>query len=132
VAGQADLEPLASVDGLDLAAGLRQCGNRVPMYRHMLGRFAELYAAPLPPPTEPQGEPDLPTREWAHSLRGASATVGAVQVQALAATLESLCDDASSTLGDRQGAHEVLVAAVAALVAQLRDRLPASSAPRAG
>lgn len=128
---QPELQALAGIDGLDLTSGLRQCGNRAPMYRHMLTRFAEIYAQPLPPPTEPQGEPDLPLRERAHSLRGASATVGAVQVQALAAALEALCDDAAAAVADRRRAHEVLVAAVTALVTRLREALPAD-APKAG
>ena len=131
-AGQPELQPLAGIDGLDVAAGLRQCGNRAPMYRHMLTRFAEIYAQPLPPPTEPQGEPDLPARERAHSLRGASATVGAVRVQALAAALEALCDDASAAVADRRRAHDALNAAVAALVTRLRVALAATDAPKAG
>jgi HPt (histidine-containing phosphotransfer) domain-containing protein len=129
--GPSELQPLAAIDGLDVVAGLRQCGNRVPMYRHMLGRFAEIYGQPLPPPAEPEGEPDLPARERAHSLRGASATVGAVRVQALAAALEALCDDAAAPVADRRRAHEVLSAAVAALVASLRPAL-AGDAPKAG
>lgn len=123
-AAHTGLQSLAAVEGLDLAAGLQQCGNRVPMYKHLLGRFVELYAEPWPAPTEPQGEPDLPTRDWAHSLRGACATLGAVRVQALAAILESVCDDASSALAERQHAHETLIVAVAGLVKQLRAHLP--------
>ena len=125
---QPELQALAGIEGLDVAAGLRQCANRAPMYRHMLTRFAEIYAQPLPPPTEPQDEPDLPARERAHSLRGASATVGAVRVQALAATLEALCDDASAAVAERMHAHQALSAAVAALVTQLRAAL--AEAPR--
>jgi len=133
-AARAELQVLAGIDGLDVGIGLRQCGNRAPMYRHMLGRFAEIYAQPLPAPAEPAGEPDLPARERAHSLRGASATVGAVQVQALAAALEALCDDASAATADRLHAHELLQTAVATLTARLREALAASSAdaPKAG
>ena len=127
-----ELQALAGIDGLDVVAGLRQCGNRVPMYRHMLGRFAEIYAQPLPPPAEPEGEPDPPTRERAHSLRGASATVGAVRVQALAAVLEALCDDHAAPVAERLRAHEVLAGAVTALVARLREALPPADAPKAG
>ena len=129
---QAELQPLAGIEGLDVVAGLRQCGNRVALYRHMLGRFAEIYAQPLPAPAEPAGEPDLPARERAHSLRGASATVGAVRVQALAAALEALCDDHGAAVADRLRAHEVLTAAVTALVVRLREALPAMDAPKAG
>ncbi len=129
---QPELQALAGIEGLDVMAGLRQCGNRVPMYRHMLGRFAEIYTQPLPLPTEPEGEPDLPARERAHSLRGASATVGAVRVQALAAALEALCDDAATPLADRQRAHQLLAAALIALVAGLRQALPVADAPKAG
>ena len=132
VPAQPELQALAGIEGLDVMAGLRQCGNRVTMYRHMLGRFAEIYAPPMPPPTEPQGEPDLPARERSHSLRGASATVGAVRVQALAATLEALCDDHTAVVADRLRAHEALVAAVTALVARLREALPPADAPKAG
>lgn len=133
-AAQPELQALAAVEGLDVMVGLRQCGNRVPMYRHMLGRFAEIYAQPLPPPAEPEGEPDLPTRERAHSLRGASATVGAVGVQALAAALEALCDDASAAVAERRRSHELLSNTVAVLVAQLRAALGAgpADAPKAG
>ena len=129
---QPELQALAGIDGLDVVAGLRQCGNRVAMYRHMLGRFAEIYVQPLPPPAEPEGEPDLPARERAHSLRGASATVGAVRVQALAAALEALCDDHTAAVADRLRAHAVLVATVTALVARLREALPLADAPKAG
>ena len=129
---QAGLQALAGIEGLDVMAGLRQCGNRVPMYRHMLGRFAEIYRQPLPPPAEPEGEPDLPARERSHSLRGASATVGAVRVQALAAALEALCDDASAAVADRLRAHEVLAASVTALVARLQVALADTDASKAG
>ena len=129
---QPELQALAGIEGLDVMAGLRQCGNRVPMYRHMLGRFAEIYSQPLPPPSEPDSEPDLPARERAHSLRGASATVGAVQVQALAAALEALCDDASAAVADRQRAHQALTAAVSTLVTALREALSTTDAPKAG
>jgi HPt (histidine-containing phosphotransfer) domain-containing protein len=64
-------------------------------------------------------------------LRGASATVGAVQVQALAAALEALCDDASAAVADRQRAHDALNAAVTALVTRLRGAL-ATDAPKVG
>jgi HPt (histidine-containing phosphotransfer) domain-containing protein len=127
-----ELQALAGIEGLDVVAGLRQCGNRVPMYRHMLGRFAEIYGQPLPPPLEPAGEPDLPAREKAHSLRGASATVGAVRVQGLAAAMEALCDDHTTPVADRQRAHEVLAAAVNTLVSALRAALAAADAPKAG
>ena len=130
-AAQPELQALAAIEGLDVVAGLRQCGNRVPMYRHMLGRFAEIYSLPLPAPAEPPGEPDLPARERAHSLRGASATVGAVQVQALAAALEAMCDDHATPVADRQRAHEVLAAAISTLVSALRAAL-AVDAPKAG
>jgi HPt (histidine-containing phosphotransfer) domain-containing protein len=129
---QPELRALVGIEGLDVMAGLRQCGNRSAMYRHMLGRFAEIYAQPLPPPSEPEGEPDLPARERAHSLRGASATVGAVQVQALAASLEALCDDAAAAVADRLSAHAVLDGAVTTLVARLRHALAATDAPKAG
>jgi hypothetical protein len=45
--------------------------------------------------------------------------------------LEALCDDAATPVADRRRAHEVLSAAVTALVARLRPAL-GEDAPKAG
>lgn len=120
----AELLPLAGIDGLDLAGGLRQCGSRSPMYLHMLDRFAELYAPGLMRPAAPGDAPDLVLRDAAHSLRGAAATIGAVRVQALAAELEGLCAGPSA-LEARAASHAAVCAALAPLVQRLRQRLHA-------
>jgi HPt (histidine-containing phosphotransfer) domain-containing protein len=127
-----ELATLAGTAGLDPVVGLRQCGSRVAMYRHLLTRFVELYAEPLPAPRAAEGAADMALRDSAHSLRGASATIGAGQIQALSAALEALCDDPAADIAARRQAHAALSEAVSALTGRLRERLAAGDAPKPG
>lgn len=119
---------LAGVEHLDATSGLRQCGNRGEMYRYLLGRFVQLYGQGASQLTERVEAADWPgLREAVHSLRGASATIGASQVHELASELEQRC---TSTNASGPAGREALAAsteelqqAVLALTAQLRARL---------
>lgn len=127
-AGDDPVAWLAGIDNLDAGRGLRQCGNRAEMYRYLLGRFVQLYGQGASPLTESVASGDWHgLREAVHSLRGASATIGASRVHQLASQLEQRCStlDASEPTG--RGAlladAEELQQAVLALAAQLRARL---------
>ena len=74
---------LAGVPGLDLQQGLRNLGGQLTALTRVLSLFASTYAGGVAAFSAPLG-PDSPQR-WraaSHSLRGASATVGANQLQA--------------------------------------------------
>jgi PAS domain S-box-containing protein len=86
---------LQGISGFDPAVGMRLTGLRPQAYHAILRRFVNLYA---------DGIPDLPSlmaparREdlgrAAHSLRGACAVIGALQMQAQAQKLELRCREA--------------------------------------
>jgi len=116
-----EAQRLAGIAGLDLAAGLHACGGRWHIYRTVLHKFVQMYAKGLPELSDEASAPNA-LRQAAHSLRGASGTIGATAVQALAARLEqqSHPPESPSALADtaRQLRHSL-----EALVQALQQRL---------
>jgi PAS domain S-box-containing protein len=86
------VDALQGIPDFDLQLGLRPLNGRIQSYQRVLQAFISLYRDPLP-----QLEAQLAQAAWAdlrlgaHSLRGASASVGATAVHRLASQLEQLC-----------------------------------------
>ena len=124
-------ERLSGVPGFDPALGLRFCGGREQTFRAALHQFETVYgnAGPtLISDLQADRRPEL--RRFAHSLSGASASLGATLVQEFAAALEAAlaAEGPSEAIAS---AGEQLQSALAALVDALRERLPADEAPGA-
>jgi HPt (histidine-containing phosphotransfer) domain-containing protein len=118
--------PLPLLAGLDQAEGLRIAQHDVVLYRRLLAMFAGEYqgfgadiAAALA-----AGDHALALLS-AHTLKGASATIGAAQVAAAAGALEAACLAAApeAELAQRLGAVQALLQP---LVAALQSTQPAS------
>lgn len=81
---------LAEIPGYDLSAGLKTTGNRLDILQALLRTFAECYRE-----GDPALREALQAQDWvalgqaAHSVRGASLSVGAVQVADWAAQIEA-------------------------------------------
>jgi two-component system sensor histidine kinase/response regulator len=120
---------LRDIPGLDSAAGLRRVQQRESMYHKLLDKFADGQrdfprglAAALD-----QGERATAER-LAHTLNGVSGTIGAVQIQALAAELEQKIR-AGAERASLDAVLAPLEAALAALIARLDARAASSEAP---
>ena len=112
-AAQAFVERLAALPGFDGAAALRGAGDRVPLLRRVLGRFAEHYAGGLPAFAAGAGHAPAALQLAAHSLAAACAAVGALALRDRALALEAM---ARSDIESPE-----LEAAAAALHDELRD-----------
>ena len=111
------------VAGLDTVNGLRRSGGKSRLYRELLGKYLD-------------GQGDAPTRiraalatgdretaeRLAHTLKGASGTIGAEAVQAPAAALEQAIRNAAA-LGDVEILILQIEAAMTALLEPLRTAL---------
>jgi two-component system sensor histidine kinase/response regulator len=127
---------LAAIHGLDASAGLARVGGKPAAYLRLLDRFAEHYA---------DGIRDLGVeleagrldgaRLLAHSLKGASGAVGAVEVMAMASALEAaiVAGEAPPDLMFRAaGLQDQLSTLVAALRAVRVATVSVPSTPKAG
>ncbi|MBT9502262.1 MAG: response regulator [Burkholderiaceae bacterium] len=116
-----EVQALVGIEGLDSVAGLHACGGRWSIYRTVLFKFVEMYGSGLPELAD-----EAPTatslRQAAHSLRGASAAVGATAVQMLAARLEQLSDRGRDALALADAAKELRLS-LETLVQTLQQRL---------
>jgi two-component system sensor histidine kinase/response regulator len=84
----ARLRPNASAPLLDAVLGVRLCAQREDIHRRALQHFVQLYEAGgrFPP-----GLSLSAVQHEAHSLKGAAASLGLVQLQHLAARVEAQC-----------------------------------------
>ena len=119
-----ELELPSDIEGLDMVSGLRRVLGKKPIYLSMLRRFVAGQKAVVVDIYNALMRDDPPAAErLAHTLKGASGTIGAVGVQQLAAELE----DAIKLHRPREEI-EVHLAAVRApletLVTQLSQKLP--------
>jgi CheY-like chemotaxis protein/HPt (histidine-containing phosphotransfer) domain-containing protein len=81
---------LPSVSGLDTRVGLGYLGGRVDLYRRVLRQFVRHYGDSLGDLEQQLAANDPATLQaTAHSIKGASATVGAVRLSQLAHDLEA-------------------------------------------
>ncbi len=109
-------ERLAAVPGFDMAAALRRVGGQMPVLERMLARFIEEYRLGIPALLDVGA-----AGQWlvlSHSLRGACATLGLVQLQqsldAFERQLVPVADGAESARLARQ-INQDLLAVVARL-----------------
>ncbi|MFC5301050.1 PAS domain S-box protein [Azospira restricta] len=128
------LQRLAAIPGLETQAGLRTVLGRVGRYVDLLRRFEQLHgddARQLRTLVDAQDADAV--RQFAHTLKGVAATLGAGGVEAAAAALEAAARE-------RQPAAEIdrlaaaLELALTALVEGLRRALPGlpAAAPAGG
>ena len=122
----------AAIDGLDMVSGLRRVMGKKPVYLSMLRRFIsgqksaviDIYKALI------RDDPPLAER-LAHTLKGASGTIGATVVEQLAAKLE----DAIRLDSPREEIKAHLTAVrvpLETLVTELTKKLPPEKKPLAG
>jgi two-component system sensor histidine kinase/response regulator len=122
----AALAQLRAIPGLDTAVGLRRTGYKPGLYLSLLAKFsasqrhtgAEIRAA-----VQTQ---DLPTaHRLAHTLKGVAGNLGALQVQALAETIESMLGegarDSDSNSNSNSNSDSKTSAQTADLDLQLRQ-----------
>ena len=118
----------SAIEGLDMVAGLRRVLGKKPVYLAMLRRFVAGQQSVLTNIGNALDGEDNPLAErLAHTLKGASGTIGATGVQQMAAALEAAIQQHSP--------REVLEAHLAAvrtpldtLLAHLERALPAEVA----
>ena len=85
------LTDLQQLPGLDLERGLHLCSGRADVYRQVLARFVTLYAAGVPELARPAAEQRMEAlQSIAHSLRGATALIGATGLASVAGRIEKL------------------------------------------
>ncbi|MBZ8140813.1 hybrid sensor histidine kinase/response regulator [Rubrivivax gelatinosus] len=110
---------LARVPGLDLEATLARLGGNAAMLERMLRLFVQTYGDGSTALRAAAAAGDAEAcREAAHSLRGAGATIGAVDLVAQLAALEQGARD-PARVGSTPGAALAADAALRALVARL-------------
>ncbi|MDE2370077.1 MAG: PAS domain-containing protein [Burkholderiales bacterium] len=119
------------VDGLDAAVALRYLGGRVETYRRILQQFATHYADS---PAVLQGALERgdgqALAQYAHSIRGASAAIGATRLPALAAAVEAAVAHAAPP-ADLEAAVQALRVELEAVVTAITAAARVEVAPPA-
>jgi DNA-binding response OmpR family regulator len=107
---------LSAIAGLDVAAGLKYVGGRLPSYVRLLRKFAESQRTELQNlHNQLQARDVAAACALAHTLKGMAGTLGAIRVQALAGELE-----AALTGADTDGvAHEEVITKAVTLACPL-------------
>nr|WP_316641243.1 response regulator [uncultured Roseateles sp.] len=117
---------LQRIAGLDWARALQQFGGRAESLRRVLQQFALLYRDGLPDLDVHLYRGAVPeAKRLAHSLKGASAAIGATRVQALAAALEAMLNVTTPAHLLKQAAAQLqteLAAQVAVIQASVGDQ----------
>ena len=117
------VERLAAVEGCDTARALLGVNGQLPVLQRVLTVFVQTYAAGLPAlPQSAQIGNWQACLQACHSLRGACATIGLLDLAAQAQVLETACGTPQSDL-DRVQAAQALHASVQAMVQRLRAAL---------
>jgi PAS domain S-box-containing protein len=111
------------IEGLDTSLGLGYVGGSGELYRRVLMQFVQHYEAARTPP-----DPSM-MGEDAHSIRGASASIGAVHLSNLARTLETL-KSAGRPAAEIAAAAQAMRRELTTLITNIRDcQLTEASAP---
>jgi len=114
------------IPGIDFANGLKRTGGNRKRYESLLQRFADSQSSALDDIRAALAANDSPTaRRIAHSLKGASANLGANALAEVAATAEA-ATDSNHSIGP---AFESLSRSLDTTIAAIRAALPADSAP---
>jgi two-component system sensor histidine kinase/response regulator len=103
---------LATIEGLDMQRALRHVGGQMRVLRRVMHSFVHTY----------QGGAGTLDREQAHSLRGACAAIGAVQLQAAVQDYETALGGTAEAT-DLQPLADGIARDLAALVARLQAEL---------
>lgn len=118
---EAQLAALQTVEGLDVAVGLRALQGDVPRYLRFLGQFVVKHGQDASAMAARAAAGDLQAVHYiAHSLKGVAATLGAVRIQQLAAQAEARAKQGA----DRSGLDD-LAAELSELVTAIQAVLPA-------
>ena len=119
---------LASIDGLDVVRGVRPCGGMIDVYVRVLGLFVDLYGRGMPQLDDALDAGDIEQMAAAaHSLRGASSSIGAIRIEQLAGKVESLgksgaaLEEVTAAAIEAQQALEALVRRLAPALAELAE-----------
>jgi signal transduction histidine kinase/CheY-like chemotaxis protein len=117
----------AAISGLDMQAGLRRVLGKRPRYLAMLRGFVanQSGAAAQIAAAADAGDHDTAER-LAHTLKGLAGNIGADELQAAAAELETLCGAAASSL-QLQAALDATALALGQQVAAINAALPAEA-----
>ena len=128
------IKELASVPGLDVARGLTMLRGNSSKYLELLGRFLTFHVNDMAALEQGLATGDLEgALRVAHTLKGAAATMGAIQLSTLARRIEDILREAQSgepparqlesCIEDVRSYYSVLFAAVSPLL-QLRESVP--------
>jgi len=125
-------QALPVIDGLDARQGLRFVAGRVDTYWRVLTQFARHFGAGVPPlAATPDRESVQQLHRFAHSLKGAAASIGADSLSVLAAQLEAATKGWANTgAGDLEAPPQIeqlrseLGLRLAALTQALEDVAP--------
>lgn len=87
----------SSLPGIDQAAGLRICGDNASLYRRLLHLFLEINAPFEQSFLEARQSDDASAAyRIAHSLRGAAANIGAIDIAVAAGELQQACEEGAA------------------------------------
>ncbi len=120
---------LAAIPGLDAARGLNILSGNLATYRRLLRQYAAEHGDDMTRLRErmAQAERDE-ARRLAHTLKGSSGNLGAMEVQRLAADLEAAIKDGRAT-ADVERLADAVESELLRLTVALRMALPEAIAP---
>ncbi|TCP60660.1 Hpt domain-containing protein [Rhodovulum bhavnagarense] len=124
------LAGLAGIDGLDPALGLRLAAGGTDLYQKLLASFCKNRAGSIDTLRQALADNDTDSaRRVAHTLKGSSAQIGAVGLQALAAELEEAIH--TGKLTDHPGLEDRTETALNDTIAAITRALPNLAQPPA-
>ncbi|WP_299264144.1 Hpt domain-containing protein [uncultured Psychrosphaera sp.] len=83
------IEALASISGIDTKQGLTNCMDDEDLYMSIIGMYMEQLVENLPQLAQAYSEQNwIEIGKLAHSIKGASASIGAFEIQAISAVIE--------------------------------------------
>jgi HPt (histidine-containing phosphotransfer) domain-containing protein len=133
---------LATIDGLNLAQGLRSFRGRIAPYQRLLGQFVGAHQQDMSAVLDCLDCANLAeARRLAHSLKGSAAALGAARIQNLAAQLEAALRNLLDEESDGRAATDLTRPRLLARTLEdelvdftraVADTLPAETAPDRG
>jgi len=114
------LEALAKISGIDTKQGLTNCMDDEDLYKSIVGMFVDQLIENIPQLTQ-----EYDAQNWieigkiAHSIKGASASVGAFDIQQSAAEIErAVKQDETSVITDNFQSFISLISSTSAALKQ--------------